>query len=681
MDINDFRVRWLEVYVKQFFPAFEFRAVALIVLATLFILVNIGFIIYFIKFRKSGETVGSDVTYKWYKKVGIWLWNRKAIIVLIIFDLLLVLLLWVLFFMTFIIRPNVISSLPAQDGYMLSAEQQIFIEFDMPIDQESVKFNMSPEVDGRWEWDTIWGKDALKRKVTFIPKESIYPGSVVVIYVTGIKQPWSDGKQHEVPIEFYGPKIPAISKVVPDSGSDNVPINKPLYIEYDSSLGSFAEIKYELTPEVQYELTQSGDFAHILKLGEELAQDTQYSLKAYRTLRSYEVASGEDIDQSDTEVILDISFKTVTTPYLNDYSPKGAAAPADVDIIAQFDQGMNKKEVEENFSIDPAVEGKIEWQDNNTFVFNPDEELVKGQSYTVKFNKGLNSGMDGKTKEDIIFTFGVAGKVTVSSISPISGSIGLEPTGRVIEVQFNQPVDHESAQSKFSLTPAAPGVFSWEGDLMRYTLSGPLAFSTRYTITVSPGVRTVYGIDSDQAFSSVFTTRDNSFRISGIPYYRQQEGFTCNIAATRMVLGYYGVNLSENQIRNGIGITDNPNTGWVAGYGVHVAPVSGFVDDYRTVEVRTGWNVTELLQTVQGGDPVILWWYNRYSQPAGAYTLPSGETAYMGMHSEIVYGFAGTPENPTAIYVMDPWRGYLTYTPATFTSNWAYLNRTALVVR
>ncbi|WKZ31103.1 MAG: Ig-like domain-containing protein [Candidatus Dojkabacteria bacterium] len=682
MDFNDFRIRALEEYVKEYLPSFESRVVVLIIFLLLLIAINVGFFIIRRKYKKkAGDASAAKVTSVWYKKIGLWLWDKKYHILLVIFDILLLILMWVVFYMAFIIRPNVIGSTPDVNAYMVSGEQPIEIEFDLPIDQETVKFNMSPEVEGKWEWEGIWGSDSLKRKVKFTPKESIYPGSVVVIYITGIRLPWSDGKQHEQAVEFYGPKVPQIYQTIPDADSADVPVNKPLYVEYDSPLGSFVELKYEISPEVKFTVDLSGDYVHMLNLEEELKQDSEYTLKIYRNLRSYNVENGEDIERSDTETILDMKFKTVTTPYLKSQSPKGNAAPADSEIIAVFDQKMDKAEVENNFSIEPATEGRIEWRDDYTFVFIPNADLTKGQSYTVKFNKGLMSGSSGVTQEDIIFTFGVAGKVVVSSFSPTNGATGIEPAGLVISAQFNQPVDKESAQSHFSLSPSVAGTFSWEGDLMRYTLSTSAAYATRYTATVSAGVKTVYGIDSDQAFSTGFTTRANVFTISGIPYYRQQETFTCNIAATRMVLGYYGINMTENQIRSGVGTSDNPNVGWVSGYGVHIGPVSNFVSGYRQVETHTGWNTTDLLRNVQNGDPVILWWYNRYSQPRGAYTLPSGVTGYMGMHSEIVYGFAGTPENPTAIYVMDPWRGYLTYDPATFYSNWAYLNYTALVVR
>lgn len=682
MDFNDLRIKALEKSINEYLPYFEARFVALVVLLVILIAINVGFLIIRKRYKKSaGDTEASSVTSAWYKRAGYWLWDKKYHILLAIFDILLLVLMWGIFTLTYFVKPEIINSTPGQFGYMTSGEQQIVIEFNAPVDQDTVTFNLSPDVDGTWDWEGIWDSETYKRKAVFTPKESIYPGAVVVVYVTGIRLPWDDGKLHEQPVEFSGPKVPEIYQTIPSSDAVDVAVNKPIYIEYDAPLGKYVELKYEILPEVKFNVELSGDYVHKLVLEEELKQDTEYNLKIYQNLRSYVVADNKDIERSDTETIVDMKFKTVTTPYLKTQSPKGIAARADSEIIAVFDQEMNMDEVEESFSIDPVVEGRIEWRDDVTFVFIPDEDLEKGQTYTVKFNKGLTSGSTGVTQEDIIFSFGVAGKVAVSAFTPTSGTTGLEPNGVVISVQFNQPVDKESAQAHFSLSPSVAGTFSWDGDVMSYTIPTALAFATNYTATVSAGVKTVHGLDSDQAFSTVFATRANVFRITGIPYHRQQEGFTCNISATIMVLGLHGINQTENQVRNGIGFSDDPNVGWVSGYGVHIAPVANYISQYREVEQHTGWNRTEMLQKVQQGYPVILFWYNRYSTPRGAYTLPSGATAYMGMHSEIVTGFAGTPQNPTAIYTTDPWRGYNTYTPALFDSTWSYLNNTGLVVK
>jgi uncharacterized protein YvpB len=147
-----------------------------------------------------------------------------------------------------------------------------------------------------------------------------------------------------------------------------------------------------------------------------------------------------------------------------------------------------------------------------------------------------------------------------------------------------------------------------------------------------------------------------------------------------MALAYRGVHVSESQIKSAIGVGGDPNSNWVSGYGVHWGPIANYIGRYRSVSVKTGWNTAALAREVEKGNPVIVWWYNRYSQPPGAFTLDSGATGYKGMHSEVVRGFTGDSSNPTVLYTNDPWRGRLTYSRSLFDSTWGYLGYAAVVV-
>jgi uncharacterized protein YvpB len=216
---------------------------------------------------------------------------------------------------------------------------------------------------------------------------------------------------------------------------------------------------------------------------------------------------------------------------------------------------------------------------------------------------------------------------------------------------------------------------------MTYKVAGNLDYSTKYTYTLSSGIQSIYGIDSKDVYSGSLTTRDNIFSIS-VPYYKQQEGFTCNIAATRMVLAYYGIYRSESTIKSAVGIGQNPNADWVSGYGVHAGPIASYINSQgRSATVYSNWNIADMMYQVQAGNPVIIWEYNRYSTPAGAFTLSGGYTGYTGMHSEVIRGYIGSPNNPYYILTNDPWRGQLTYSRGTFDSVWGYLGNTAIVVK
>ncbi len=619
------------------------------------------------------------VKYLWCRMMNLWpfrhlfLFGNFLGVIVIVF----------LAFTAFGLRPVVLSSTPEFGGNMSEGDQKIEVEFDLPVNSDDIKFNISPEVDGRWELEPIWDGAPLYRRAIFHPGESIFPDKKVVVYVVSVQPWWADGDGHEESIEFESPAIPEIEEISPGDGSDQVPVDSDLDVYYDAPVGDFVELVYEIEPEVEFEVEENGGTSHKIDFNENLSQDAEYSMKIYRTPRSYDPDTGEDVERGETEEIASASFKTVQTPLLAEYSPKGTGVLVDMPISVVFEQEMDRMSVEESFSVSPAIDGVISWKDDKTFTYTPNSDLPKETEYTVKFAADMKNKYGGKTEEDITFKFTTIGKVSVKSISPVNGGSGLDPKSANIVVEFNQEVDHASAQQHFSVSPAVSGSFGWEGNKMIYYSAGKLAYSTRYTVTISAGVKTVHGLDSDQNFSYYFVTRNNIFTI-GVPYYSQQEMFTCNLAAARMALAYRGVYVSEAQMKSSIGVGQNPNADWVSGYGVHAGPVSGFIGAYRGNSVISGCgsnNAATVAQEVEKGNPVVLWWYNRYSTPAGTFTLPGGYTGYRGMHSEVVYGFVGDSSNPTSIYTRDPWRGSLTYSRSGFEGNWAYLGCTAIVVR
>ncbi len=591
----------------------------------------------------------------------------------------LTLILIVFIYMTFLIRPSVISSTPKAGDYMTTSNGQITLIFDLPVNKDWVGFNISPEIEGDWKFESVSKILPTKRKVVFTPERSFYPDTEVVVYVVGIRSDLSEGKLHEQSIEMHSPKIPNIVSIKPANGEINVPIDQVIEIEYDAPVGDFVRLDHIVEPTVPFTQFEIDEHTVGIRFTEELSQDETYMLGIMRTPRAYFIKSGKDDLVGDTELISTTTFNTVTTPLVESYTPKGNSVSVDSEVIIVFDQAMNKQSVEEHFNITPEIAGEFVWEDDRTLHYLLSENLQKEKEYSITLAPGFISSESGSANNEIKLDFKTIGYVEVSSVAPKPGSYGLDPTRTNIELEFNQPVDKESAQSNFEIVPNVNGQFKWEGNKLIFETAGRLNYSTKYNVKVKPGVKTIAGLDSIQEFNYTFVTKDNIFTLN-VPWYKQQEGFTCNIAATRMALAYRGIYVSEYDVKTGVGIGEDPNQNWVPGYGVHWGPISNYISQYRNVAVKSGWNVAELAQEVEKGNPVIIWWYNRYSQPYGSYTLPSGVTAYMGMHSEVVRGFVGSSSDPTALLTNDPWRGNLTYPTSLFISTWSYLGYKAVVV-
>ncbi len=582
-------------------------------------------------------------------------------------------------FVTLFSRPFARLETVTEGGNLIEAHQPIEISFTVPINPENTSFRMSPEVDGDWVFQNAspFSSRKYKDRAIFIPKESFYPETKIVVYIVGLKRLFPGGKRHEQSTEFFSPKLPIITEVYPKNGQENVSTKDPFEITFDAPSGEFINWVYEINPPVDFTVDKSEN-KHKLVFSKPLLQNHEYSLSISRSGRSYRVEDFSDLEKGDVELMDKVTFKTTASPLVKFFDQQGNGVRAESPIKIVFSEEMNQTSVAEKFTLSPATTGKINWEDGKTFIFVPDVEFKKGVDYTIKFLSGMENKYGGNTDHDIELHFSPVGVVKILSISPKNASQGQSVDLSRVVIEFDQEVDHTSAQNSFSISPNIPGSFSWEGNKMIFSLSSSLENSTKYSIKLKKGIKTVYGLDSAEDYNYSFTTKNKVFSLD-IPLYDQSETFTCNIAATRMVLAYKGIALSENSIKVTIGEGVDPNVNWVEGYGVHWGPIYNFISKYRTVSLKNNWNIEDLVQEVQRGNPVIIWGHNQFSS-TGTFELDSGATGYHGMHSVVVKGFVGNVENPTSIIVNDPWLGSRTISLSSFKSLWAYIDNTALVV-
>ncbi|MBU1901528.1 Ig-like domain-containing protein [Patescibacteria group bacterium] len=564
-------------------------------------------------------------------------------------------------------------------GHMQEAHMPIAIGFNRPVKQEDLTLHVSPEIKGEWVFTNVFSKDtSLKTQATFYPEESFLPEQKIVVYIVGLTRLLPGGELHEQSLEFFSPDIPNPQSVSPQDNSTDVAIDDDIVITFDAPLLQSVDWEFQIEPIVPFSVEKTNDTTYTLKTKEPFFQDTNYTLTLRRRINTYNTEDFSPIYTSNVETVSTTKFHTVSAPLIDTASPRGTAVKANESIRIVFDSNMDTEQVDTHIQISPSTTGHIVWEDEKTFIFTPEEPLKKDTEYIISLPKGLRNASGGQTEEDIELRFHTLGAVETKSISPRHGAYGVDIYTKQIVIAFNQEVDHNSAEQSFSLTPHIPGAFSWSGNTMTYTLGETLPYSTTYTIHLNAGIKSLYGDNLAHNINTTFTTKNKTFSLD-IPLYHQAEDFTCNISATRMVLAYRGVNLSEAQIKSSIGVGGNPDANWVEGYGVHWGPVANYISQYRRVAIKTGWNIAELAHEVEQGNPVIIWWHNNYSG-SGAFTLESGATGYKGMHSEVVKGFIGDAKNPISFISNDPWRGVRTHTAQSFLATWNYLGYTAIVV-
>ncbi|HEY4688728.1 MAG TPA: Ig-like domain-containing protein [Anaerolineae bacterium] len=140
-------------------------------------------------------------------------------------------------------------------------------------------------------------------------------------------------------------------------------------------------------------------------------------------------------------------------------------------------------------SADQPITGNGAWLNTSIFTFHPAEPLAGGVTYTGRVT-GLTDTDGNPLQADYTWRFTTAPPEVVW-VTPTENQT-LVPIETAIVVQFNQPVDPESAQSKFSLVSQnnqrIEGTFSVISETLTFTPTARLDFNTAYRANVEAGV-------------------------------------------------------------------------------------------------------------------------------------------------------------------------------------------------
>jgi uncharacterized protein YvpB len=284
------------------------------------------------------------------------------------------------------------------------------------------------------------------------------------------------------------------------------------------------------------------------------------------------------------------------------------------------------------------------------------------------------------------------------AVSPQDGWTGVS-LNAPLKISFDRPVNRQSAQDRLQVVPSTIGSFRWEGHTMIFQPAQPWRASADYQYTLAAGVEPAEGLSSDLNLRVKFRTQDASLRLK-VPAYLQQHTLSCEVAALRMALAFYGVKVSEEELLAKVGVDDTPHQGdvWgnpherfvgnvdgkqmVDGYGVYWGPIARVAGDYRPSEAFSGWTIQQLTGELQAGHPVVVWVYVRGGVPA-TWRTPDGQEifAIRDEHSVTIVGFAGPADNPTEIIVNDPLIGQTTWPRALFDKKWAAFGNSGVAVR
>lgn len=211
----------------------------------------------------------------------------------------------------------------------------------------------------------------------------------------------------------------------------------------------------------------------------------------------------------------------------------------------------------------------------------------------------------------------------------------------------------------------------------------------------------IFYFAQNQVAQVLDATKTDITQIS-IPLHPQEHALTCEAAALRMALNYYGTGVTEEELLGKLAfdtkepkgfdnIWGDPDLGFVGdidgsifkgtGYGVYDRPIRDLASEYRPSIVMQKAELSDVLQEVKNGHPVIVWGLLSRRKPITWQTATGKQIeAHPGEHVRVVSGFYGSVSNPTTIILMDPIYGKVRMSKNKFLADWKVMeNRTVAV--
>lgn len=194
--------------------------------------------------------------------------------------------------------------------------------------------------------------------------------------------------------------------------------------------------------------------------------------------------------------------------------------------------------------------------------------------------------------------------------------------------------------------------------------------------------------------------KEADFKLN-IPFHRQEHSLSCEIAALKMALDYYNLNVPESELleklafdtkssRSKNNVWGNPNLGFVGdidgkmpneGYGVYEKPIARLASQYRRARSLENATLQEILTETAKGRPVIVWGAIGSGKDI-SWKTKDGQSikAVLGEHTRVITGFSGTVSDPRSIYMLDPIYGKRIVSKKSFLADWSLLDNKAVVV-
>lgn len=242
----------------------------------------------------------------------------------------------------------------------------------------------------------------------------------------------------------------------------------------------------------------------------------------------------------DAEISVNVAANTVsygdvamnrirnTPPEVVEYSPVwnegDESLLCNTPIVLKFNWDMDTESTEAAFSIEPAVEGTITWEDSNyQMTFVPNEPYATNTLYTVTLSTGACHGGGTPMEEAVSFSFRTDARRFLQLISTFPADGGkIHYDGPAIEIRTDSVMNCTNIRDLVSIKDAAGNAVAFNNRTMSYgkagssygfmkiSLSKDLNPGENYTMNLSRNISDLDGISLENDIVVNFTASDES---------------------------------------------------------------------------------------------------------------------------------------------------------------------------
>ena len=417
--------------------------------------------------------------------------------------------------------PKLMKIYPA-GGQEIGSKGIVSIQFDQPMDPNTTSSAWSlvdhsgTNVKGTISWPSI---DTFQ----FKPSQPYSPGEV---YYAAISNKATSKKEIEL-VEAINFEVQVadnliVSQVFPADGTQNIENNSVITVIFNRPVVPL------MTIEDQTDEIQLLELSPIIPGRGEWLNSSVYifhpeaGLKTSTTYTAIVKQGLEDLVGTQLQKSYEWEF-TTAAPSISSFalaSPIHTTNPQDnyqgvhldATFSIHFHQAMDKSCVSEAFSLHSfqgeKVPVQLGWPSDDQLVITPTQQLALGTDYSLLLSQTAKSESGGSLEDGLRWNFRTFPFPGILSTYPENNSIQERFTNR-FRLQFKSPMNLKTLDDRVIISPEPikePTYYydSWGWSVDYYGLDP----STRYKITVLPGIEDIYGNPIKEEFSFSFQTGD-----------------------------------------------------------------------------------------------------------------------------------------------------------------------------